>query len=168
MNIFGGDTWGAAPQALISALQTITSTIGFVYVVYQIIQVRNTLRGATQDRLYVQYNEICKTFMQKPYLREYFYESRSFNPDQSDREYLRSEIDVMCEMILALIEHSVLQQSNMPKDAWEHCWHSYARERVKQSVEMRRFFESNSGWYATALGKLVKNLINENNVAKTA
>lgn len=49
---------------------------GFASVAHQTVELTKGIKGTTQDRLYAQYGEICKLFMEKPYLRPYFYEIR--------------------------------------------------------------------------------------------
>jgi hypothetical protein len=141
-------------QNITSIVQATVSVVGFFFVIYQIIQLINGIKGTTEDRLYGQYGNICKTFMDKPHLHEYFYTNKKLEESPTDSK-LRTEIDIMSEMILALIEHSVMQQQNMPTDAWKNCWLPYAKERIAKSAEMRRFFDSNKNWYSSALNKLM-------------
>lgn len=120
-------TWAPVVQAAIGVL-------GFGFVYWQLRNLRRSIEGATQDRLYAHYTEICKLFIEKPYLRPFFYnnENRPASPP-GDHLVLSGEIDAMSEMILGLIEHTVVQHVNLPSDSWEHCWYPYARERVKKA-----------------------------------
>jgi hypothetical protein len=77
--------------------------------------------------------------MQKPYLRPYFYDEKPFRSEPNNL-YLKEEVDLMSEAILALIEHATVQRKNLPTDQWENCWLPYSRERWKKSTELRRFF----------------------------
>jgi hypothetical protein len=150
LGIGGQVTWAAALQAL-------ASIIGFAVIGYQVIHLRKNIRGATQDRLYAHYTEICKSLMQKPHLYPYFYERKTLSPASSldTEENLRYEIDLMSETILGLIEHSCLQQKNLPKDSWKNCWLPYALERLDKSPAIEKFFNPNQGWYTSALCSVV-------------
>jgi len=145
---------------LAAAVQAGAAIIGFIVVIYQLIQVGRSLQGATQDRLYAHYTEICKLFVGKPELRPFFYD-REPRPksDDPDAIKLKQEIDFMSETILGLIEHSVLQHKNLPKDAWLNCWKPYAAERIRKSVELRKFFLDNIDYYAYAMREPMKDLI---------
>jgi hypothetical protein len=61
----GQVTWAAAVQAA-------AALVGFAVLSYQVIQLRRNIQGATQDRLYAHYMDICKVLMQKPYLYPFF------------------------------------------------------------------------------------------------
>ena len=137
--------------------QAAASFVGFGLVLWQLIVLRRNIEGATQDRLYAHYTEICKLFLEKPYLRPYFYNNEPM-PDSNpaDHPALTQEIDVMSETILGLIEHAVVQHANLPSDSWSHCWQPYAVERVLKSQTVRKFYEDNKDWYAEALRKQIK------------
>jgi len=141
-----------------SYIQALAAVIGFIVVTYQVVQLRKNIRGATQDRLYAHYMEVCKMLMLKPHLYKFFYESKSYvkpvNNDEQD--VIHEEIEIMSEMILGLMEHAKLQQRNLPKDAWDHCWRAYAYERIRKSVAIKEFFEENRQWYTIALARVFK------------
>ena len=61
-------------MALAAVVQMVAAIIGFFVLFYQVLKLRNNLEGATQDRLYAHYTEICKLFIGNPDLRPYFYE----------------------------------------------------------------------------------------------
>jgi hypothetical protein len=96
-------------------IQAVVAFVGFLVVVWQLVDLRRNVQGTTQDSLYVHYSEICKLFLEKPYLRPYFYENEA-KPVSCpvDRPSLKDEIDGMSEMILGLIEHAIMQQANLP------------------------------------------------------
>ena len=123
--------------------QVLISVIGFVFVIYQVVHLIRSIQGVTQDRLYAHYTEICKIFLEKPHLRPYFYEKKVCAETEACDAKLQAEIEAMSEVILGLIEHSVLQRNNLPDDAWKNCWEPYARERIKKSIEIKKFFAPN-------------------------
>jgi hypothetical protein len=147
-------------MSLAEVVQALVAFFGFWFVCYQILHLGKSIRGVTQDSLYTHYTEVGNWFLQKPYLRPYFYNDKIFEPDLGNA-YLRDEIALMSEAILSLIEHAVLQRANLPKDSWERCWRQYARDRLEKSTETRRFFEANKEWYADALRDMVASLIEE-------
>ena len=143
-------TWSPVVQGTVSL-------VGFGLVLWQLIVLRRNVQGSTQDRLYAQYTEICKLFLDRPYLRPYFYDNEpkpgSCPPDHPS---LSGEIDAMSETILGLIEHAIVQHANLPGDSWKNCWQPYAIERVKKSQTIRKFYEENNHWYAKALRKQIE------------
>src|SRR3954452_6853880 len=124
------------PVALANVVQALAAVFGFLFVVIQ-------LRAGTQDRLYAHYMEVCKLFMENSELRPCFYESDA-NADKASPD--PSKVAFMCEAILGLVEHAVLQKQYMPRDAWEHCWRPYAVERLEHSEALQKFFDPNSHW----------------------
>src|SRR5271170_6157502 len=122
----GGVTWAAAIQAF-AALG------GIVFIAYQVTQLRKNIRGATQDRLYAHYTELCKLILQKPYLYPYYYENEKYVDSDSNPKDLKDELNLVSEVVLGLVEHSKLQEKNMPADSWENCWLPFAMERLDKS-----------------------------------
>jgi hypothetical protein len=145
LNIQGSITLAAVIQALGAA-------VGFYLVLMQ-------LRGRTQDALYAHYTDICKLFMQNPELRPYFYCSGT-NADKADTTE-QKRVAFMCEAILGLVEHAVLQKRYMPRGAYKHCWRPYALERLEKSEELQKFFDPNAHWYTKRMRREMKDLRRE-------
>ncbi|MGH6926319.1 MAG: hypothetical protein ACRED5_21530 [Propylenella sp.] len=154
-------------MTLAAVVQALASIAAFVFIIFQVTQINRSIKGATQDRVYAHYTEICKIFLQKPYLRPYFYENKELLEDDPRYPHLRSEIDFMSETILGLIEHAVLQQGNLPPDCWENCWLPYANERLRMSAEIKKFFAPNTDWYTDALRDVVNESEGRLEVART-
>jgi hypothetical protein len=144
--------WDAFIQAVVGLIGFLVTLVGFLVVVWQLLDLRRNIQGATHDRLYAHYSDICKLFLEKPYLRPYFYENEA-KPIScpADRPSLNDEIDGMSEMILGLIEHAIMQHDNLPPDSWDNCWLHYAKERVEKSQAIREFYQKNKDWYAIGL-----------------
>jgi hypothetical protein len=140
-----GVTWAAAAQAL-------ASVVGFSLIIYQIWRLKRTVQGDTQSKLYAHYLEVNKLLLQKPFLRPYFYEGKVWDESGDHPPNLRQDLEIMCEVILGLCEHAVLQYQRLPPDAWNNCWRAYIRGRYAQSPVLRQFFETNQIWYVQALG----------------
>ena len=153
------------PMTIAAVIQMGAAVIGFLVLMYQVLKLRNNLEGATQDRLYAHYTEICKLFMQNPGLRPYFY-GRSEDAGktvtreraQESNDNLTPKIAFMCEAILGLVEHAVLQKKNLPGDAWRNCWRPYAIERLEQSEALEKFFKPNAHWYSNRMRKAMKSM----------
>lgn len=139
-------------------VQAAAAVIGLCFIAVQLWQVLRSLRGATQDRLYAHYMEVCKLMMGQPKLYPYFYEDK---PIQTIDPTLKESSQIVCEAFLGLIEHAILQQKNLPKDAWRNCWLPFAKERVSKSEPLRNYFRENEGWYAKELRKTVKQILRE-------
>jgi hypothetical protein len=148
-------------------VQAAASLAGFV-LIWQLFLVRRNIRGTTQDSLYAHYTEVCRLFVDKPYLRPYFYNNKP-KPIScpKDHPYLNDEIDGVSEMILGLIEHAIVQRRNLPSTSWKACWEPYARERVRSSQTIREFYEKNKDWYAKALRKQIKRILSQKETSWT-
>jgi hypothetical protein len=149
------------PMTPAAAIQAAAAVVGFLIVIIQ-------LRGATQDRLYAHYTEICKLFMQNPELRPYFYPSGASAAEAATlvqtaeyKQKLAPKVAFMCEAIFGLVEHAVLQKSYMPRDAWKHCWRPYALERLETSEELQKFFKPNRHWYSRKMCREMESLLLE-------
>jgi hypothetical protein len=149
------------PMTAAAVIQVVVAIVGFFLVIMQ-------LRGATQDRLYAHYLEICKLFMQNPELRPYFYgsgakadEAGTLEQTEACKQKLAPKVAFMCEAIFGLVEHAVLQRAYMPQDAWHHCWRPYALERLNESEELRNFFDPNAHWYSKKMRREMKLLRRE-------
>jgi len=160
--------WGDNVQGtmtIAAVFQMAAAVIGFPFVIYQLLQLHKNLQGATQDRLYAHYTEICKLFMQNPELRPYFYgrsevAGKAVTPDraQEANDSLTPKVAFMCEVILGLVEHAVMQKKNLPGDAWRNCWRPYAMERLEQSEALEKFFNPNAHWYSRKMCKEMKSM----------
>jgi hypothetical protein len=156
--------WGQNVQGtmtIAAVIQMVAAVIGFPVLIYQVLKLRNNLEGATQDRLYAHYTEICKLFIQNPELRPYFY-GRSEDAgkivtreraQECNDNLTAAKVAFMCEAILGLVEHAVLQKKNLPGDAWRNCWRPYAMERLEQSEVLENFFPLNADWYSRRMNK---------------
>jgi hypothetical protein len=140
-----------SPVPWTSDVQAIASVVGFVVIIYQIRQLKRAVQSDTHSKLYSHYLEVTKLWLQKPQLRPYFYEGKTLDESAPNYQDMRREIDVMCEVILGLLEHAVLQKTNLPGDSWKNCWKAYAEERYTCSPDLSKFFSVNRNWYAKAL-----------------
>ena len=143
-------------MTLAAVIQAVVSVIGFLTIMIQLRLLRKNLQGATQDRLYAHYTEICKLFMGKPHLRPYFYDQVPLL--DSDKPELKAEVEFMSEAIWGLVEHAFVQKKNVPSYAWKKCWKLYFIERFNKSIVFRNYFEQNSEWYVEELSEVVKTL----------
>jgi hypothetical protein len=146
----------SAPWAQV--IQALASIIGFFVLFFQVLHLRNNIRGATHDRLYAHYNDVCKEMMKKPSLYPYFYaEQKHVGSASSGRNEFAddrnepAELEIMSEMIWGVIEHSKVQEKNLPLDSWTNCWLPYALERIDKSPAVYEYFKKNNEWYTPAV-----------------
>lgn len=151
--------------ATLDAIQTAVATVAFLVLIYQVFEVARGIRGVTHDSLYGHYNDVCRMFFEKPYLRPYFYENRPYTGRDPEHPYLKEEIEAVSEAICGVIEHAVIQRANLGDASWTGCWMPYARERLERSSELRSFFDPNKGWYTeemrVAMTPLVRDIARE-------
>jgi hypothetical protein len=103
--------------------------------------------------LYNQYTDLLSLLQTKPHLYPYVYNNAVIS-EKDIQQYptLRAETNIICETVLALIEHALMfNDRRLPNDAWNNCWRPYAEERFMKSKELRQFFKGNEGWYAQSL-----------------
>jgi hypothetical protein len=132
----------------IGLIQALISLFGFGAVAFSLLMANRNTKGATHDRVYAHYHNVCSIFVEHPELRPYFYSNKS---DDGSNPALTAKIDATSEAILGLIEHAVVQRENMPTHSWERCWEPYARERVLKSDMLQQFFRNNRLWYTTQM-----------------
>ena len=138
------------------ALQAIASVIGFLIVIYQIRELRRVVQSDTHSKLYAHYLEVNKLLLQNSHLRPYFYDRKILEESDLNQPNLRQDVDMMCEVVLGLLEHAVLQKTNLPDDSWQNCWMVYVYERYQKSPELAKFFSANRKWYARSLCDLLE------------
>lgn len=130
----------------IGIAQLAVAGVGAGLIYGQILQVQKTLKAQTLSELYDQYFEICRLFLAKPSLRPYFYDK--YRLKEGDDHGLRSEVATVCELIMGLLEHAVVQRANIPKHAWEHCWLPYLKDVYDNSAELELFYRSHRHFYS--------------------
>jgi hypothetical protein len=138
------------------AVEAIVSVLGFAFVIYQIGNLRKSVVASAHDRLEAHYFNVLNCLLQKPHLRPFFYNNKFLSTDTSKSLELRAEVDIVSEMILALIEHAALQRKSLIDGTWEHCWLPYAKERLAKSSELRQFLAENRNWYTPEIQKLIQ------------
>jgi hypothetical protein len=146
-----GDFMGTTEVTWADAVQAIASVVGFGIVIYQVWQLKRTVQSDTHSKLYAHYLEVNKLLLQNSYLRPYFYESKILDESDLNHPNIRRDVDMMCEVVLGLLEHAVLQKPNLPDDSWKNCWMAYVYERYQKSPELARFFSGNRELYAKCL-----------------
>lgn len=130
--------------------------IGFGLVWSQVRQLNRGIQGETHSKLYDHYLKITERLAGETKLRPYFYNrEKELKTDAAGYADLRGEIDMMCEIILGLLEHAAVQKKNLPKDSWTACWEAYTNERLDKSIELRKFFRENHLWYAKSFRAVV-------------
>jgi hypothetical protein len=130
----------------------LVTAIGFGFVAWQAAEIRTTITDDALNTLYNQYTELLSLLHTKPHLYPYVYNNAALS-EKDIQEYpaLRAEMNIICETVLALIEHALMYDRRLPNDAWNNCWRPYAEERFMKSKELRQFFKGNESWYAQSL-----------------
>jgi hypothetical protein len=107
------------------------TAIGFGFVAWQAAELRTTITDDAIRTLYSQYTELLSLLHTKPHLYPYVYHNTVLSEsDIQDHPTLRAEINLICEALLALIEHALMYNRRLPHDAWNNCWKRYAEERL--------------------------------------
>jgi hypothetical protein len=88
--------------------------------------------------------------MKKPELYPYFYGGEQYTPECTPKN-AANEVKLLSEMICGVIEHSKVQENNLPLDSWASCWLPYSLERIDKSPAVREFFGQNSKWYTPSV-----------------
>lgn len=129
-------------------------------------QTRN-LQAQTLGRLYNHYFTVCRILLRRPHLRGYLYDGVVMKALPVDAKR-RSQVDTICEMMTGLLEHSVLQQPNIPEDSWLNCWQPFLREMYKeheQESELVGFYRKNRHFYSTDFQRVVDPLLPPKNAS---
>ena len=74
---------------------------------------------------------------------------------------------LLSEMIWGVIEHSKVQENNLPLNSWASCWLPYSLERIDKSPAVYKFFGQNSEWYTPSVKTVFFNMSNTKKMAKT-
>jgi hypothetical protein len=161
--------WTNQPASWANAVQAMASVIGFFVLFVQVRHLRNNIRGATHDRLYAHYNDVCKELMKKPELYPYFYGELPYPPDINNaackiktldapdtNKTVSNEVKILSEMICGVIEHAKVQEKNLPLDSWMNCWLLYSLDRIDRSPSVHKFFKENSNWYTPSVKKVLR------------
>jgi hypothetical protein len=143
-----GPIWTDAVTAWATAIGTLFTGLGFVFVVKQLAAVRRQLTLATIEQLYGRMHSIHELFVQKPGLRAYFYDDKPANPGASDY----AEVCAATEMIADFFQQVSLQLDLMPKATRSaEGWRAYMDEIVSHSPALRRHFREHHAWYPSRL-----------------
>lgn len=135
---------------------TVLQLVALVLVWWQIKKLNQSIRGETHSKLYDHYLRVNELLSQQSRLRPYFYDKKVLKEDAAGYAELRDEIDMMCEVIVGLLEHATVQEENLPKATWETCWEAYTYERFEKSPELQKFFNESQEWYAKPFREVVR------------
>lgn len=153
--LFVGESWRlSGPDASLRGsnmeikwtdwVQAIVGVVGIPLIVYQLHEVRRTIQGQTLSELYDHYHHVLSELLKKPELRPYFYENKI---PEKDNPTLDVELESMCELFAAVMEHACVQKKNVPFKSWQECWETFVKERQKKSAVLRNYLHVNRDWY---------------------
>lgn len=139
-----GADWQAI-SALAELLGALLVLVGFGFVVRQ-------LRSNSVQQLYCRMYEIHRLFIEKPYLRPYFYE----NWDVPDRaSWLAVEVDATSEMLADFFQQVFLELDLLPRSAASG-WRIYMKDTLDHSQVLQRYVNAHRDWYpSNFVGKLL-------------
>ena len=130
-------------------VQALVGLGGIPFIIYQLREVKRSVQGQTLSELYDHYHQVVSVFLEKPNLRPYFYENKAL--DTSADPALCVEVESMCELFAAVLEHAVVQEKNVPRRAWAECWQTFVTERLQKSSVLQEYLKKNEGWYLKTL-----------------
>lgn len=130
-------------------VQALVGLGGIPFIIYQLREVKRSVQGQTLSELYDHYHQVVSVFLKKPNLRPYFYENKPL--DTSAGPALCAEVESICELFAAVLEHAVVQEKNVPRRAWAECWQTFVMERLKKSSVLQEYLKKNEGWYLRRL-----------------
>ena len=150
----------------IEAANLLLAVVGLPFLIWHVRGVHRdieaqtiNIKAQTLGHLYDHYFTLCQILLQKPHLRGYLYDGDVLTdvPDNDDR---RSEVDTICEFMNGLLEHAVIQQGNVPEDAWSNCWNPFLKDMYKRpDCELAKFYGRNRHFYSKHFQDVVDPLL---------
>lgn len=114
--------WTATTQAVGTLLAVLVGIVGFIFVWEQIRNLRLELQCEANGKIYAEHTEIMKIFVDKPHLRQYFFENAEIEQGSTDYD----AVHAIAHMVCCYFEHVLLQLDNVPEFVRQG-WVDYAR-----------------------------------------
>lgn len=134
--------WTDWAQAIGSIIGSIVAVVGLPVLIYQIVQLRQTIRAEAHGKVYENSLEVQKLLLDNPEFRPFFYEGATMEP--TDERYPR--LLAMAEIFTDYLEHIALQRENVP-DEVKTAWDGYARFFLESSPIIRSFVAQHRSSY---------------------
>ncbi len=146
-----GDLFGVKWTDLVTALAAV---LGVPFIIYQIREVKLSIQGETLNGLYDHYHDVVNMFLERPYLRPYFYDNKPLaNSSDPHHPDLPNQVNTMCELIAGVLERALVQEERLPGSAWKECWEAFIIERLKSPV-LQDYIEEHHHFYVKRLVEL--------------
>lgn len=136
-------------------VQALVGLCGLPLVLYQLRELQRSIQGQTISDLYEQYHQVVGAVLERPTLRPYFYENKAL--DSSISPALQADVESMCELIAAVLEHAHFQGKDVGTTRWKQCWGPYIEERLEKSSVLKDYIRRNKHWYSEELQRHIEN-----------
>ena len=140
-------------QLMALYLNLLVAVIGFFALVITVNSNTSSLRANVQNNVLSHVSGLDKLFLEKPYLRAYFYDGKE--PDPQDPGY--QEVIAAAEWFTDVLDIAGVQNERF-RDEWEdpEAWDNWTIDMLKHSPVMRKFLEEHSRWYSQGLTRKLK------------
>ena len=137
-----------ASLSLYEKLQLIISSLGLVSLIFIYLQTSATsesLAVSAYQSISAQTLELDQIFIQRPYLRPYFYSGAPIN--ENDDRY--AEVMSVAEFQLDFFDSALSQLDHMPRDKRldRNAWDKYISDSFANSPALCMRFKRNPNWY---------------------
>jgi hypothetical protein len=139
-------TWTEIITAVGTVLGAVFTALGLGFIVVQLRAARRQLTITTFEHLYSGMQDIHKVFIEKPYLRPFFYEGKPLKEGANNPE----EIYVVAEMLADFFQQVCLELDLMPPKTAQG-WRAYISDIIGRSPTLRVHLKSNAAWYPSQL-----------------
>ena len=120
---------------------------GLPLVLYQLRELQRSIQE--------QYHQVVGAVLERPTLRPYFYENKAL--DSSISPALQADVESMCELIAAVLEHAHFQGKDVGTTRSKQCWGPYIEERLEKSSVLKDYIRRNKHWYSEELQRHIEN-----------
>ena len=145
--------WTEIVEAISAAGSFLVTIVGFIFVLRQLRQVDQSIRGDTNASLCQQSLEILNAMMSRKGCYKFFYDGISLANDDPDRE----EILLLTEMIVNYLDLVALQKDNMPSNVWPR-WKNFISDTIESSPVVTEHLTKFAFWYSEELNLILKQI----------
>lgn len=141
--------WVAANTDKLAGLADLASIGSFIAVVFAGVALflesrrfQRTLVLGVHGQLFNSNFNVLAQFLEKPALRQYFYEGQEL-PDDPD---VGNKVQVLCEIVADHFELVCLQMKGLQNEATWRGWTAYMTDLISRSPALREHFISTAEW----------------------
>lgn len=147
-------------NALIGFMAFLVTTVGLFSIVRQMEQTHATLFSSASDHIYARMHDIHKIFIERPYLRGYFYNNVP-KPTMAEDESRHYEVSTAAEMLCDFFHQVLVELDTVPEQDRKYSpemyrdlhdgWTAYIKYVYKSSPAFREHYNANKSWYTSQL-----------------